>query len=72
MKKERAIELLGGSTQSAADAIGITFQAVDKWPDELPPRIEDRVIAAIARKRLPELVGCDLRQPKCKPKKVPA
>lgn len=47
MRKSEAIELLGGSIASAATAIGITYQAVDKWPDELPPRIADRVYAAL-------------------------
>lgn len=49
MKKTDAIQMLGGSTASAAKAIGVTYQAVDKWPEELPPRIEDRVIAAAVR-----------------------
>ena len=51
MLKTKAIELLGGNITAAAKAIGITYQAVDKWPDILPPRIEDRVIAAVARKQ---------------------
>ena len=49
MLKTQAIELLGGSTASAAAAIGISYQAVDKWPDTLPSRIEDRVLAACVR-----------------------
>lgn len=58
MLKSKAIELLGGTTASAAAAIGVTYQAIDKWPDELPARIEDRVLAALARKHLsPELRG---------------
>lgn len=58
MLKSKAIELLGGTTASAAAAIGVTYQAVDKWPEDLPPRIEDRVLAALARKHLsPELRG---------------
>ncbi|MCH8178194.1 MAG: hypothetical protein IIA02_00210 [Proteobacteria bacterium] len=60
MQKKRAIELLGGTLGAAADAIGITYQAVEKWPDPLPKRIEDRVVAAIARKHLPpELIGIE-------------
>jgi hypothetical protein len=35
--------------QAAADAVGVTYQAVDKWPDELPARIADRVQAALWR-----------------------
>lgn len=51
MLKSKAIELLGGSTRKAAQEIGVTYQAVDKWPAVLPRRIEDRVLAALARKR---------------------
>lgn len=50
MLKTEAIEKLGGSNTAAAEAIGITPQAVSQWPDELPRRIEDRVYAALARK----------------------
>ncbi len=50
MLKTEAIELLGGSIPAAAEAIGVTYQAVDKWPDELPARITDRVQAALWRK----------------------
>jgi len=53
MLKVQAIELLGGSITAAAKRIGISYQAVDKWPDELPPRIADRVLAALAREHLP-------------------
>jgi hypothetical protein len=49
MLKNQAIELLGGSVAAAAEAIGVTYQAVDKWPDELPARIADRVQAALWR-----------------------
>ena len=49
MRKAKAIELLGGTTALAAEAVGVTYQAVDKWPDPLPPRIEDRVQAALWR-----------------------
>ena len=60
MLKAKAIELLGGSVAAAADAIGVTYQAVDKWPDPLPARIEDRVLAVLARRHLsPELIGTD-------------
>lgn len=53
MHKSKAIELLGGTVVLAAKAIGISYQAVDKWPDQLPARIADRVLAAVARKHLP-------------------
>lgn len=60
MLKEKAIELLGGSIQAAADAIGVSYQAVNQWPDELPSRIADRVLAVQARKHLPpELIGTE-------------
>lgn len=57
MRKAKALELLGGTQSTAAGVIGISYQAVDKWPDPLPPRIADRVIAAWARLHYPELVG---------------
>lgn len=49
MLKTEAIELLGKSVAAAAEAIGVTYQAVDKWPEVLPPRIADRVQAALWR-----------------------
>jgi len=58
MKKARALELLGGSVATAAEAVGVSSAAVSQWPDELPARIEDRILAALARKHLPaELIG---------------
>lgn len=60
MQKSKAIELLGGTISAAASAIGVSYQAVDKWPDVLPDRIADRVLAVQARKHLPaELIGAD-------------
>jgi hypothetical protein len=50
MQKTTAIELLGGSVGVAAAAVGITPSAVTQWPDELPPRLADRVQAALWRK----------------------
>ena len=35
---------------AAADAVGITASAISQWPDELPPRLVDRVLAALVRK----------------------
>jgi hypothetical protein len=49
MLKTEAIRLLGNSTAAAAAAIGVTYQAVDKWPEVLPQRISDRVQAALWR-----------------------
>lgn len=60
MRKTDAIQLLGGSPSAAAEAVGITTQAVCQWPDDLPPRIADRVLAALARRHLPpELIVPD-------------
>lgn len=50
MKKQTAIEILGGSIAKAAEEVGSSYQAVDKWPEFLPARIADRVTAAFARK----------------------
>jgi DNA-binding transcriptional regulator YdaS (Cro superfamily) len=64
MKKARALELLGGTVATAAEAIGISSAAISQWPEELPPRIEDRVLAALARKHLPpELRGEAVPEP---------
>lgn len=54
MLKTHAIELLGGTVTSAADAIGVSYQAIVKWPAELPPRIVDRVQAALYRQQQAE------------------
>jgi transcriptional repressor of cell division inhibition gene dicB len=52
MDKKLAIELLGGTVTLAAKAIGINAQAISQWPDVLPPRIADRVQAALWRKHV--------------------
>lgn len=57
MLKSKAIELLGGTVAAAADALGVSYQAVDKWPDVLPPRIEQRVLGVHAQKRYPEIAA---------------
>lgn len=60
MQKTRAIELLGGKASLVAAACGVTPSAVSQWPDELTKDIEDRVLAALARKHLPaELLGTE-------------
>ncbi len=64
MKKSDAINLLGG-TASTARAIGISAAAVSLWPDQLPPRIADRVQAALWRKQH----GDGLPMPDLKPPK---
>lgn len=37
---------------TAAEALGISYQAVNKWPDLLPARISDRVLGACVRKQI--------------------
>lgn len=49
MQKHDAIQILGGTVTAAAKAIGISYQAVNKWPDYLSPRVTDRVEAASNR-----------------------
>jgi len=61
MLKTKAIELLGGTVSTAAKEIGISYQAVEKWPDMLPDRIADRVIAAVARKRFGDELGLEVK-----------
>ena len=55
MDKHNAIALLGGSPSQAAAMIGISAAAVAQWPAVLPPRIADRVQAALWRKHQAEL-----------------
>lgn len=57
MKKAQAIELLGGTVSAAASAMGVTYQAVDKWPENLPQRISDRVLGVWVRKEQPEVAA---------------
>lgn len=52
MNKSEAIELLGGTVKEAAKAIQIKSSAISQWPDVLPPRLQDRVIAACVRCRI--------------------
>lgn len=49
MKKTEAIRTLGGTTASAAAAVGVSPSAVSQWPDDLPKPIIDRVQAAMWR-----------------------
>lgn len=68
MKKQQAIKLLGGTVAEAAKSVRVNSQAISNWPDELPPRLIDRVIAACVRKGIevppdllePELATADL------------
>lgn len=56
MRKAEAIDLLGGTVKAAAEALGITSSGVSQWPDELPPRIADRVLGAWLRAKFPYMV----------------
>lgn len=48
MLKTKAVEIF--ETQARlARAVGVGGAAVSKWPDVLPPKIGDRVIAACVR-----------------------
>lgn len=49
MNKQDAIDLLGGTTADVARAVGTTNSAISQWPDVLPQRLIDRVLAACLR-----------------------
>lgn len=49
MKKDEAIELLGGTVQKAAENLGVTPQAIYAWPETLTERQENRVHAFLWR-----------------------
>ena len=50
MLKANAIAAIGGgSITKTAEAVGVLPSAVSQWPEVLPPRIGDRVIAALVR-----------------------
>ena len=65
MDKAKAIEVLGGTVTAAAQQIGVSTSAFSQAPDPLPPRIADRVLAAVARRELPverlRQLGVDVR-----------
>lgn len=48
MKKQQAIEAFG-SVAALATALGISPQAIYKWPDVLPQRTADEVVGAAIR-----------------------
>ena len=54
MDKKHAIKLLGGGVSAAAEAVGVSYQAVCNWPDQLPARIADRVQAVLYRRMVGE------------------
>jgi hypothetical protein len=49
MDKKTAIALLGGNSCRAGRLLGCSSQNIRQWPDVLPGRLVDRVIAAIVR-----------------------
>lgn len=50
MKKDRAIELLGGTPKRAAEAMGYrAVQTIYLWPDDLPQATADRVMGVVGR-----------------------
>ena len=52
MKKQTAINLLGGTPAKAAQAMGYSsVQAIYMWPDDLPQSTEDKVNGALVRIR---------------------
>lgn len=53
MRREEAKRLLGKDNAGIARELGITRQAVGKWPDPLPEETALRVQAALARRKLP-------------------
>lgn len=52
IRKSEAIGVLGGTVGAAAEAMCITYQVVDKWPDVLSNKVSDRVLAAWTRKHI--------------------
>lgn len=50
MKKQTAIELLGGTPKKAAEAMGYAaVQSIYMWNDPLPQATADRVRGVVAR-----------------------
>lgn len=53
MNKTDALKLLGdGTVAAAAKRLGVSYQAVAKWPAELTQRIKARVVDAVAEEHL--------------------
>lgn len=69
MEKTIAINLFGGVTRTAR-ALGVAQPCVSRWSDTLPPRIVDRVIAALVREgRLQEAAQYGSRRARGKARK---
>lgn len=69
MNKTEAIQRLGGSIAAVAKAVGVTYQAVNQWPEVLPRRIVDRVEAALWRAHQASVMCPEVHpfQPNAKP-----
>jgi hypothetical protein len=63
MKKATALTLLGGNTNRVGRKVGCTGAAIRKWPDDLPDRLVDRVVAAIVRDLVIAARNRQLRKP---------
>jgi len=62
--RDEALALLQAKNQAdAARQLGISPQAIAQWPaeGELPERIADRVLAALARKWMPVIRAISTR-----------
>ncbi len=62
MRKSTAFVLLGPAVRDVAAAVGCSGSAVRQWPEQLPRRIADRVLAAWARKNMPDTLKQQLEQ----------
>ena len=62
MRKQRAIEMLGGTHQSAAACVGVVKAAVHQWPDPLNPVTRDRVLAGILRMHVARAMGLTMSE----------
>lgn len=68
MDKAEAIAMLGGTVGSAAGMIGVTPSAITQWPAVLPPRLADRVLAALMRQQLQTSVKLTAATRRARPK----
>jgi hypothetical protein len=63
MRKVTALTLLGGNTNHVGARVGCTGAAIRKWPDELPARLVDRVVAAVVRELVKAGAASGRRRP---------
>lgn len=49
MEKTTVIELFGGTVTLAAKALGISYQALKKWPEYITSANKDKVVATLVR-----------------------